>query len=101
MKARTILQQKRYLNHHDGVRSAVFEVVIWQVPKSAAFPEGIKYRIWLSEGGRTLVGFDNHRPKGHHLHLGDVELPYLFRGIDELRRDVGELIRREGFIYEG
>lgn len=100
MIAKLLFRQKRFLTDSTGERFAIFDAVIWNVPRSASFPEGVKYRIWLSENGKTLVGFDNHRPKGHHLHLGNVELPYLFLGVDRLRRDMGEMIRKEGFIYE-
>ena len=48
----------------------------------------------------TVFGFDNHKPKGPHLHVGDRELGYLFRGYDELMRDIRKMIEQEGFIYE-
>ena len=80
---------------------AIFEVAIWRVPVSQAYPEGIKYRAWLSESGTTLFGFDNHKPKGPHMHIGAFEIGYVFRGIDELRRDVVAMITKEGFLYEG
>ena len=79
---------------------AIFEMVIWQIPVSAAYPQGLKYRAWFSEDGATVFGFDNHKPKGPHLHIGDTEVGYVFRGIDELKRDVIAMIKKEGFIYE-
>ncbi len=79
---------------------AVFEMVIWQIPVSASYPHGLKYRAWFSEDGITVFGFDNHKPKGPHLHIGDTEVGYVFRGIDELKRDVEAMIKKEGFIYE-
>lgn len=48
----------------------------------------------------TLFGFDNHKPKGPHLHVGDKELGYLFRGYDELVKDIRKMIEQEGFVYE-
>lgn len=30
---------------------------------------------------------DNHYPKGHHVHLNDVELPYEYQGDEKLLED--------------
>lgn len=100
VRAQEVLRQKRFLEHTDGKRIAIYEIVIWELPTSGAYPEGVKYRVWLSEEGKTLFGIDNHKPKGHHLHLKGVELPYVYRGIDGLRKDAEKLIKQEGFIYE-
>ena len=51
--------------------------------------------------GQTLFGLDNHKPKGPHLHVRDVEVGYVFRGLDSLRKDIIAMIKKEGFIYEG
>ncbi len=100
MKAAEIFRQKLVLKHLDGIRLAIFEVAIWSVPVSNGYPDGIKYRAWLSEGGSTIFGFDNHKPKGPHLHVGLAEVEYVFLGLPELRRDVELMIRNEGFLYE-
>ena len=100
MKATEILREKLILEHRGGIRLAVFEFVIWRVPVDRAYPEGIKYRAWLSESGQTIFGFDNHKPKGPHLHVGDREVGYVFRGLQALKKDVIAMIRHEGFIYE-
>ena len=100
MKATEILRQKTVLRHVDGKRLAIVEFALWKVPESSHYPEGLKYRIWVSEGGATLFGFDNHKPKGPHLHVGDVEVGYVFRGLPELREDLVAMIRKEGFVYE-
>jgi predicted transcriptional regulator len=77
---------------------AIFEIVIWQVPRTSNYPDGIKYRAWVSEDGKTLFGFDNHKPKGPHLHIGDHEVGYVFRGIAALRFDIEAMIKK-GRIY--
>lgn len=100
MKAEELFRQKTVLKHKDGVRLSIFEIVIHKVPASVHYPEGIKYRAWLSESGVTVFGFDNHKPKGPHLHIGDQEVGYVFRGITELRKDVEAMIQKEGFLYE-
>ncbi|MGK5085833.1 DUF6516 family protein [Bdellovibrionota bacterium FG-1] len=88
------------MNHKDGIRQAIFEIVIWEVPSSTHYPTGVKYRAWLSEGGVTLFGFDNHKPKGPHLHIQGREVGYVYRGLSPLREDIEAIIRQEGFIYE-
>ncbi len=100
MKAQEYFRQKRVLNHTDGTRLAIYEIVVWRVLVSKDYPQGIKYRAWVSEEGKTLFGFDNHKPKGPHLHVGETEVGYVFRGFDALREDIGAMIRKEGFIYE-
>ncbi len=82
------------------MRLAIFEVAIFSIPTSVYYPMGIKYRAWLSENGETVFGFDNHKPKGPHLHIGLKEIGYVFRGIEELRADVIAMIKKAGFIYE-
>jgi hypothetical protein len=47
-----------------------------------------------------LIGFDNHKPKGPHLHIRNLEVGYIFRGFDELKNDIKAMIEKEGFEYE-
>ena len=100
MAAVQILKRKIILKHRDGKRLGVFEIVVWNVGKSEAYPDGLKYRAWLSMDHKTILGFDNHRPKGPHLHLGDKELPYDYKGVEQLQADIKRLIELEGFEYE-
>jgi len=79
---------------------AVFEMVVFQIPTTKDYPHGVKYRAWLSELGVTVFGFDNHRPKGPHLHIGNKEVGYVFRGLNALRKDIEAQIKKEGFVYE-
>lgn len=101
MKAIEVFRQKLVLKHKSQNRLAVFEVAVWEFTKTIHYPEGLKYRAWLSENGVTLFGFDNHKPKGPHLHIGEIEVGYVFRGIKALREDVAAMIEKEGFEYEG
>ena len=100
MKATLILHQKIVLKHKDGIRFAIFEFVIWQIAKNKDYPLGLKYRAWISENQKTVFGFDNHRPKGPHLHIGEREIGYVYRGTEQLKQDIVAMIRMEGFIYE-
>ena len=75
---------------HEKIRTAedvVVELKVWQVPKSDHYPEGVKYSFFATRSGHVLVGYDNHRPKGHHRHFGGKERPYNFKGFDKLRQD--------------
>lgn len=60
-----------------------------QVPRSAAYPDGLRYRLAFLPAGtkKPAVLFDNHRPKGHHRHRGDVQIAYTFSTIDQLLMD--------------
>jgi len=100
MKASEILRQKVILKHQDGVTLGIFEFVVWKVPETKDYPEGTKYRAWLSVDGSTVFGFDNHKPKGPHLHIGEKEIGYVYRGLIQLRADILAMIEKEGFIYE-
>jgi hypothetical protein len=100
VKATEIFRQKIVLNHQEGKRIAIYEIVIWKIPVTKDYPIGIKYRAWVSEGSKTLFGFDNHKPKGSHLHVGETQVGYAFRGLDALKEDIAAMIRQEGFVYE-
>jgi hypothetical protein len=100
MDATQIFHQKVTLKHKDGKRLGLFEMVVWQIPKTKDYPDGLKYRAWFSENDNTIFGYDNHKPKGPHLHIRDIEVGYIFRGYDELMQDIRAMIEKEGFIYE-
>ncbi len=75
---------------HEKVRTAdgvVVESKVWQVPKSAAYPDGVKFSFFAVHSGQVLVGYDNHAPKGYHRHLRGIEELYIFRDFDSLRAD--------------
>lgn len=100
MAAERIFHQKITLNHQDGKRTAIFDMIVYKIPRTKDYPQGIKYRAWLAENGKTIFGFDNHKPKGPHLHIKEKEIGYNYRGIDELITDIRALIEKEGFVYE-
>ena len=66
----------------------VIEMVVWKVPEPVPPTEhGYKYRAVYAVQGERIVGFDNERGKGDHCHLDGVEVPYLFRGVEQLVED--------------
>ena len=80
-----LLRRERYVDT-DG---DLVELVLWQVPRSAAYPDGIRYRLAFVLAGTTrpAVLYDNHHPKGHHRHRGAVQIAYTFSSIDRLLAD--------------
>jgi hypothetical protein len=74
------------------------DAVIWRVPVSERYPEGVKYRLVLADPftGDVLVLFDNHFPKGHHRHLrGGEEIIYSFQTVEKLVEDYLKAVQVE------
>ena len=80
-----LLRREKYVDA-DG---DLVELVLWQVPRSAVYPDGVRYRLAFLPAGtkRPAVLYDNHHPKGHHRHGGDVQIAYTFSTIDKLLMD--------------
>ena len=70
-------------------QGGIIELVIWQVPKSTDYPEGIRYRCaYVPRGERQpAVLYDVHRGKIHHRHSEGTEYPYQFDSVDQLIAD--------------
>lgn len=82
-KARLLLRSKEVLS--DG---AIVELVIWLLAEPVpGCSHPYKYRLYYGKSGTRLVGFDNERPKGDHVHLGRKENEYAFDGVDKLVED--------------
>jgi Family of unknown function (DUF6516) len=86
-----LLQRSRFV-YADG---ALREMVLWQVPRTADQPSGLKYRLYYEDSeGNCLVRYDNERGKGDHRHGIDREAPYQFIDVDALVADFLADIRR-------
>jgi len=72
----------------------IVEIKIWQVPKSADRPHGVKYSIAYIKGGERLLGYDNAESKEDHRHYGNKEEPYRFNSIWDLLRDFKNDLRK-------
>ena len=89
MKAELKLYLKK--TFRDGV---ILEMHIWQVKKSASYPEGVKYSLICIDpisGNKVLM--DNHSPKGHHYHVNVVQFEYQFKGVENLISDFKQYVR--------
>lgn len=100
MKAKVRFHRKLTLIHEKTLEVAIAELKVMEVPVSIHYPEGLKFSMFLvlKHFGEVLVGFDNHKPKGPHLHLQGRELPYQFKGQNQLVADFWQLVKKEGFI---
>ncbi len=71
------------------------EMVVWLVsPAVPGSHHDFKYRLAFVKDGRCVVRYDNEAGKGDHKHLGDMEIPYVFRTVqtllDEFWKDVDQ-----------
>jgi len=90
MKAELIVRERRTLQGDEFA-----EIVIWQLPQPVPpCTHRFKYRLVYIVNGQRVVGFDNERGKGDHVHIGHRETPYAFRGIPALLADFDTEIAR-------
>jgi hypothetical protein len=88
MRARLIYYVKSRLQNR-----YVLELVIHEVEKSLRYADGVKYGLICVDtktGDRVL--FDNHHPKGPHIHIDDQELQYEYKNDDQLLEDFAALV---------
>lgn len=74
-------------------RRYVVEISVHQLSKSERYKDGLKWGLICidqSTGRRVLM--DNHHPKGAHIHIDRDELPYEFKGLDQLVIDFRRLV---------
>lgn len=100
MASLTRYHHKIKLIHEFSKVEALAELKIFEVPVSRHYPDGLKYSLFLvlKDSGKILVGFDNHKPKGHHLHINLREEVYEFSSIELLVKDFWDLVRKQGFL---
>lgn len=82
-KAKLLIHERQVLSD-----SELVEMKIWQVPVAVdPSRHNYKYSLVYISGGVRIVGFDNERGKGDHVHLDGREYPYRFNGVDRLVED--------------
>ena len=67
----------------------IIELVVWRL--AIPIPPCIhhyKYRAVFIVNGERVIGFDNERGKGDHIHCHGNEQPYQFTSIDQLIDDL-------------
>jgi hypothetical protein len=65
------------------------ERIIWKISPTAQYPLGFKYRLILVNPITRVVIllYDNHWPKGPHIHGLEGEKPYDFKNTEKLLID--------------
>lgn len=92
-KAQLVFREKLVLRG-----GLVREVVIWRISKGERYPDGVRYRLALVNPfiGSVLVLFDNHYPKGHHVHSSNgTERAYRFESVEKLVDDFLSMAEEE------
>lgn len=100
MKARLRYSNKVNLIHRSGESVAIAELKVWEINVSSHYPKGIKYSLFLvdPDSGAVILGMDNHKPKGPHLHIGRNEEPYNFTTVDDLLEDFWRRVAGKGYL---
>lgn len=88
MKAQLVRHEKFIVR-----RRYLIEISIHQLPKSDKYRDGLKWGlICMDQQTDKKVLMDNHHPKGPHIHIDEDEMPYDFKGLDQLVADFRKLI---------
>jgi len=74
---------------------SIIQFVVWRVPTPVPpTTHGFKYRMVYIRDGKRIVGFDNERGKGDHMHLDGKEYPYQFITVKNLIQDFRLEVRK-------
>lgn len=88
MKASLIYWHKARLRNR-----YIVEMKLYNVEKSRGYKGGIKFSlICLDLKTKMRVLFDNHHPKGPHVHIGDKEISYHYINEEKLFSDFKKLV---------
>ncbi len=98
--ATLLYHSKIQVIHGSSEEVAIAELKVWEVSTTTHYPEGRKFSVFLvwEESGEVIIGFDNHKPKGPHLHKRGREESYEFKSVEQLIEDFWSLVRMEGFL---
>jgi hypothetical protein len=69
------------------------KLVIHEIIDDKRYPNKIKYSlIFIDKKNGRKVLIDNHHPKGHHLHLDDVQVNYIYKNDETLIEDFKKIV---------
>jgi hypothetical protein len=92
VKATLIVHERRI----DAI-GGIMEIKVWRVPLPVQpSRHEYKYSLFYGRTGLRLVGFDNERGKGDHMHIAGTERPYSFTSLDQLLTDFFAEVRKAG-----
>jgi uncharacterized protein DUF6516 len=88
--ARLLLRERRIV-----AEDRFAEIVIWQLPRPVAGSRHrFKYRLAFVVDEVCVLRFDNETGKGDHKHIGQEEVPYRFRSLQQLVTDFWDEVER-------
>ncbi len=95
-KSKLLIFKKEITN-----QGLLIELKVWSIAKSNRYPLGLKYRLVLANPKThyVLLLFDNHWPKGPHVHEGKQEYSYNFINLETLLIDFDDQSRIEEKRY--
>ena len=96
MKAELLFHEKRAVSGRSG-KIGIVEIKVWKIPSDKYYPEGLKFSLFLVCDSEIVIGIDNHKPKGPHLHFEGGEFAYSFTGEKKLLQDFWSLVSKKGF----
>ena len=70
------------INKITKFKSYIIKLTGYKFEKSSKNPLGLKYSFVLIKNNIRILGYDNHENKPPHVHRGDKEYRYKFRGIE-------------------
>jgi hypothetical protein len=78
------------------------QLVVWQLPRDAERPGGVKFRLYLGRDDNTLIRYDNEAGKGPHRHVGagELEEAYEFTSVEKLIEEFRAECERHGSRWE-
>lgn len=91
--------QRFYISHRvNREKKGFVELKVWQV-SDKRYPDRIKYSLFCIDLHlkQTVLGMDNHHPKGHHIHQGEEECIYFYTTPEQLVEDFFILISKAGY----
>ena len=92
VKATLIVHERRI-----DASGGVMEIKVWRVPTPVQpSKHEYKYSLFYGRTGLRLVGFDNERGKGDHMHIAGTERSYSFTSLDQLLADFFAEARKAG-----
>ena len=75
----------------------LMEIKVWRVPSPVPPSEhDYKYSLYYGRHGVRLVGYDNERGKGDHMHIAGTEQPYRLVSLRQLLADFFAEVRKAG-----
>ena len=93
IKAKLVRHEKFILRKRFTIEITVHEITVHEIKNSKQYPDKLKWGfICVDRVSGKKILMDNHHPKGQHLHIDDLEMPYEFVDLDQLIDDFRSLV---------